>query len=95
MLETLQNSSDFASHSIDQTHEPVSLAVVCDEIHAALMPRAVAVLADVFGREIRLAGFTRVRAEGGVIDRIHRLQAGSMVLWNNRQHRLDRVEIRS
>lgn len=75
---------------------PVSIAVVAEEIRIELLCPllAVAVLVDVYGRETRLAGFTRLRAESGIIGPAARLPAGTLVRYGGAVLRLDRVEVR-
>ncbi len=75
---------------------PVSIAVVAEEVRIELCSLlAVAVLVDVYGRETRLAGFTRLRAGGGIIGPVACLPVSSLVRYGGAVLRFDRVEVRS
>lgn len=71
--------------------QPTSIAIVAEEVRAALLPRLV-ILADATGKEHRISGFLRLRASGGIIDSARRIPAGTMVWWQGQRMRLVRVE---
>lgn len=71
--------------------QPTSIAVVAEEVRAALLPRVV-ILADDTGQEHRIAGFLRLRASGGLIHAACQIPAGTAVWWQGKRMRLVRTE---
>lgn len=76
-------------HAIDL--QPTPIAVVAEEVRAALLPRLV-ILTDATRKEHRIAGFLRLRASGGIIDAARRIPAGTVVWWQGQRMQLERVE---